>query len=303
MSIASQVSNSKLNDVQQSSKFILGLHKEALGELTTLEKRISSPFSMVLNSVDYYRLVMNKGVVNPELENRSKNSVGEDHHIDAVSLNSPEHKTSTEGLTTVDNDGATSQKLLHSLLGKISKALIPKRPHSTTNISFLVSTNETECNAAKTLRMSITQIDSIIKKVQLEMPTLGFNNGQRFDKEVRNPLADLRRGVERSVKINARRRQRNKWLDEDFPHLTSIATEIAEDIEQCLQRAICTRDAYLVAAYEVMDEVARESAAQAGIDINDRHDNQLLIERSFESRNVELDVAFNNMRQQYNLPH
>ncbi|KAK7985466.1 hypothetical protein PG988_003088 [Apiospora saccharicola] len=124
------------------------------------------------------------------------------------------------------------------------------------------------------------------------MRTLGFtdvglqitNNGQRFEKEVRNPLADMRKEGRGLKNFNSRQE------------------EITADIERCLKWAICTRDAYLKAAYDVMDVVARASAAQAGIRINDCHDNQLLIGRIFETRNVLLDAAFNSTEQQYELP-
>ncbi|KAK8071944.1 hypothetical protein PG996_005292 [Apiospora saccharicola] len=101
---------------------------------------------------------------------------------------------------------------------------------------------------------------------------------------------------------NFNSRQEGKSLEYSFSHLTSITTEITADIERCLKWAICTRDAYLKAAYDVMDVVARASAAQAGIRINDCHDNQLLIGRIFETRNVLLDAAFNSTEQQYELP-
>ena len=95
--------------------------------------------------------------------------------------------------------------------------------------------------------------------------------------------------MKRLRKILNRSEEWKHW-QEDFPSLTSTTTHMAGKIQQALQSAIKTRDAYLKAAYNVIDEVTRTYAKSCGLRVQDKYNGMVLVQRIFESS--KLDAAF-----------
>ena len=102
------------------------------------------------------------------------------------------------------------------------------------------------------------------------------------------------KNIGRLRKILNRPEEWKHW-QEDYPSLTSTTNNIAVEIQQSLQSAIETRDTYLKAAYNDINEVIQTYAKNCGVPVEDEYDGIVLVQRIFVKKNTLLDFAVSRM--------